>query len=44
MTQDRRLVFVEDAAADPVRILVLETMRYELHPRGRLRPLGATGR
>lgn len=44
MTQDRRLVFVEDDAGDLARILVLETMTYELHRRDRLRPVGAPAR
>ena len=44
MTQDRRLVFVEDGTADLARILVLETMTYELHRRDRLTPVAARAR
>lgn len=44
MTPDRRLVFIEDTDGDLARILVLETFRYELHPREHLRPLAAPRR
>jgi hypothetical protein len=40
MTQDRRLVFVEDDAGDLARILVLETFTHEMARRDRLQPLG----